>query len=518
MKYRRAIVCLSVFAMLVSAVTGQEKEVRLSLDESIATALRNNLNVAVEILNPELSEISISQAKEKFLPQLALEFGNQHSNTPSYSFLEAAEEVTSDFHEYQAKLLQQIPTGGQFSIDLYSYKSDSNQRFQTINPRYGSSLSFNFKQPLLKNFGFKTSRKEIIVARNNLDISETKFKGILMNTIYSVEKAYWDLAYSVAHLEVMRQSLKLAQDLLAKNKREVEVGTLAPIEVLTAEAEVATREADILQGEVAVKNNEDSLRTVINLKAENKDMAVTIVASDSPRYEEFSITVDEALRKGLENRPDLQELRLDIKNKDIEAGYAKNQLLPELTLNASYWSPGLSGSQLLYQDDNPLSGVIIGVVPGNASDALRDALNFRYNNWYVGLTLSVPTNTVFSRAQYAQARVNLEKKQLELESKEQQVFLEIRNAVRAVETNFKRINAYKIARQLAERKLEAEEKKLKVGLTTNYIVLQHQRDLATARSNELKAVADYILSQAALDKAMGTTLISKNVKPGMLSR
>jgi outer membrane protein TolC len=130
----------------------------------------------------------------------------------------------------------------------------------------------------------------------------------------------------------------------------------------------------------------------------------------------------------------------------------------------------------------------------------------------VGLTLTVPTNTLFSRAQHAQARVNQEKAQLTLKNTEQQTFLEIRNAVRLVETNYKRIAAYRLARELAEKKLEAEDKKLKVGLTTNYIVLQHQRDLATTRSNELRAIADYLLAQAALEKAMGVSLDKKNIR------
>jgi len=517
MKSRIIIVC-ALLGIFIALLVGQDSELRLSLDECIATALRNNLNVAVEIKNPELSDISVSRAKEKFLPQLGFQYGNQHTNNPSVSFLEAADQVTADFMDYQVDLSQEIPTGGRFSVRLYSYKSDSNQLFQTINPRYGSSLSFNFSQPILKNFGFKTSRKEIIVAQNNLDISEAKFKSILLDTIYSVEEAYWNLAYNIAHLEVMRQSLKLAQDLLAKNKKEVEVGTLAPIEVLTAEAEVATREADILQAEVQVKNSEDSLKTIINIGEEQKDLQLPVIPADSPSYEEYRITIDEALRKGLENRPDLQEIRLDIKNKDVEVGYARNQLLPELTLNASYWSPGLSGSRILYENDDPLTGIVVGVIPGKASDALNDAFNLKYNNWYVGFTLTVPTNTVFSRAQYAEARVNFEKKQLELQHKEQQAFLEIRNAVRSVQTNYERIKAYKVARELAERKLAAEEKKLKVGLTTNYVVLQHQRDLATARSNELRAIADYILSLAALEKAMGTTLKARNISPGSVSR
>jgi outer membrane protein TolC len=143
---------------------------------------------------------------------------------------------------------------------------------------------------------------------------------------------------------------------------------------------------------------------------------------------------------------------------------------------------------------------------------LKDAVNFRYRNWGIGLTLTVPINSVFSRAQYAQAKVSMEQAELNLKNQEQQVFLEIRDAVRNVQTNYKRIQAYKIARELAEEKLEVEEKKLKVGLTTNYLVLQHQRDLANARSAELRAVIDYNLSLAVLDRALGMTLDKKNIK------
>ena len=509
---KNTMIGLLTIILMATGMTGQEKEIPLSLSECLEIALRNNLNVAVEVLNPELSNLSVSRAHEKFMPQFSFGYGNQHTDTPSYSWLEATDSVAAAYSDYQAQFLQEIPTGGRFDISLSSYKSDTTAKFQTINPRYGSRLAFNFTQPLLKNFGFNNSKKEIIVAKNNVEISDARFQTVLMDTVYNVEQSYLFLAYSVANLDVMQQSLKLAKDLLAKNKREVEVGTLAPIEVLTAQAEVATREADILQAEVQVQNYEDQLKTLINLEEEQDDISGKIIPTDLPTYSEYKITVDEALRIGMENRPDLRELKWDLKNKDIDVSYTKNQLLPDLSFNASYWSPGVSGSRIFYEDDNPLSDIVIGSSPGNSSDALKDVFGFKYNNWYVGLTLAVPTSSLFSRAEHAQARVNLEKAQLTLKNAEQQVFLEIRNAVRLVETNFKRIAAYRLARELAEKKLEAEDKKLLVGLTTNYIVLQHQRDLATARSNELRAIAEYVLSQAALDKAMGVSLENKNIR------
>nr|MBC8359428.1 TolC family protein [Candidatus Aminicenantes bacterium] len=214
----------------------------------------------------------------------------------------------------------------------------------------------------------------------------------------------------------------------------------------------------------------------------------------------------------LKNRPDLQATRIDINSKEIDLTYAKNQLLPDLNLQANYWSPGVSGTQIQYQDNNPLTDIIIGEIPGSSSNALKDAFNFRYRNWNVGITLSIPLNSFLSRAAHAQAKVNLEQTMLSFKDQEQQIFLEIRNAVRAVQTDYKRVQAYKVARELAEKKLEAEQKKLLVGLTTNYVVLQYQRDLANTRSAELRAIIDYNLSLATLDRAMGKSLQNKNIR------
>jgi outer membrane protein TolC len=307
--------------------------------------------------------------------------------------------------------------------------------------------------------------------------------------------------------------LKLAQDLLEKNEKAVEVGTLAPIEILSAQSAVATREADILQAEAVLKDNEDRLKTIINLAAEEEGAELAkIIPLDKPAFEKKEVTLDEALRTAMYNRPDLNATRIDLKNKELNLSYSSNQLLPNLSLNASYWSPGITGDQILYLNDNPFSGVVIGTIPGITSDALKDAFNFKYKNWSVGITLDIPLNTFLSRADYAQARVNLDQAMLKIKDQEQQLFLEIKNAVRAVQTDYKRVQAYKVARELAAKTLEAEEEKLKVGITTPFFVLQYQTDLATAQTNELKAMIDYNLSLARLNRAMGTSLKEKDIR------
>jgi len=498
--------------LLINGTWAQQKEKSLSLEDCILKTMKNNLSVAVEVLNPELADISVSKEKEKFFPSLSFAYGTENTNTASFSWIDAAEQITTEFNDYAAQFVQLIPTGGELSVSLYGYKNDTNRKFQTINPRYGTTLYFNFAQPLLKNFGFKANRKEIIVAKNNRDVSENQLKTALLETIYNVEEAYWNLVYNIENLKVKKQSLELARDLLAKNKREVEVGTTAPIEILSAQSEVATREADILQAEAMVKNSDDLLKTIINLAAEEEEADIEVIPVDKPTYEKKEVTLEEALRIALENRPDLRASKIDVKSKEINLSYAKNQLLPDLSFRASYWSPGVSGTQILYLNDDPLSEIVIDTLPGKPSEALKDAFKFRYQNWFVGVTLSIPLNTFLSRAEYAQAKTELDQSVLRLKNQEQQIFLEIKTAVRAVQTDYKRVEAYRIARELAEEKLEAEEKKFKVGLTTNYIVLQYQRDLADAQSAELRAVIDYNLSLAGLDKALGITLENRNIK------
>ncbi len=513
MKAKRTIgVCLWL-AGLITGARGQAVEKAMGLEECILTAMKNNLAVAVEILNPELADIAVSRAREIFIPRLSMGYQQDSQISGSYSWIDAAQDVSTTSNGYETSLTQLIPFGGEFAVSLQSYEIESNRKFQTINPRFGSTLNFSFSQPLLRSFGFLATQREIIVARTNRDISETRLSTLLQQTVYQVEEAYWNLVYSVQDLGVKKTSLKLAEDLLAKTKRESEVGRLAEIELLSAEAEAASRRADILQAEASVRNNENILKTLVNLKSED-GQPVKIVPIDSPRVEKKEMTFEEAVRIAIARRPDLETSRLDLKSREISFSYAKNQLLPDLRLQASYWSPGLSGNQILYLNNDPFSGIVIGTLPGGASTALKDALKFRYKNWSVGLSLNIPLDTLLSRAQYNQAKVEVTQAELRLKNQEQQILLEIENAVNSVGTDHQRVQAYQAARELAEKKLAGEEKKLQVGMSTNYIVLQYQRDLANARSAELQALIDYNLSLARLDRALGTSLENKSIRIG----
>jgi len=497
---------------LAASAWPQGRELRLSLDDCIQHALRNNLTLAAEVLTPRIDEESVGLANQIFLPQLSLSVGQYNRNSASFSWINAADTVTTESGDYGLRLAQLLPTGGLLEANLYSYKTDSTESFLTINPRYGSTLTFEFTQPLLRNFGPRATRQQIIVAQNNRAISASDFRRTLMDTVTRVEDAYWNLVYSIENLRAGQESLKYARDFLHKNQKELEAGLIAPLEIFNARAEVAGREADIIQAEADVRNSEDVLRTLINLPAAEGEAPPVLVPTDSPRLDEKTMTLDEAVGLAFENRPELEAGRIRIRTSDVNLSVARNGLLPVLNLSASYWSPGVSGTRILYQDDNPLTRIIVGEIPGGASAALKDALNLRYRNWSVNLTLDIPLDTVLSRAAFARAKLESEQAALRLKDLEQQALLDVQTALRAVETDLKRALAYRAARTFEEEKLRAEEKKLAAGLSTSYTVLQHQRDLAAARTNELRAVADYNLSLARLDRALGLTLKAKNIR------
>ncbi len=504
--------CLFAAVLAVPFASAQEKtEVSLTLEDAVIKALKGNLNLAVEVIGPGLADAGLTLAKEAFLPRAEVSLNRSSNESPSYWFLQGSGTVIDRQSDFGFSVAQKVPTGADLSLSLNGYRSETNQAFQLINPRYGSTLRLDFTQPLLRGFGFKVSRRQILVARNDVTISENQFRSALMDTVYSVQEAYWNLVYAVENLKFSEQSLQLGKDLLVKTRKEVEVGQTAPIEVLNAEATVAQREADILAAEVQVRRGEDLLRSVINLTAEPGGPGIRIRPSEKPGFAPRTVNLDEALQTARAKRPDLQIQRTTIESRKIDFSVARNQTLPGLDLKLSYYSPGISGDRILYLNDDPLLGVVIGKQKGSSSGAIKDSFKLLYPNWTIGVTLSLPIADTFSRANYAAARLQMEQAQAQLKSQDQQVALEVGDAVRSVETDAKRVEAYRIARELAERRLAAETKKLGVGLTTNYFVLQYQEALANARSMEIKALVDYNLSIARLERSTGMSLEARSI-------
>ena len=512
MTMKRICGALLAVALLAGSGFGQEakNQLTLSLEDSIVRALKNNLNVAAEVISPGLASENVALAKQIYQPSLALDLsGNRYEQLSSWS-LQSTGTLINKTTSSSATITQRIPFGGTFQASVSYDYAKNNQLFQNYNPSYSGRLNFVLTQPLLKNFGWTVSRREIIIAQNSFSSSRSQFKSVLINTIYSVEEAYWNLVYSIENLKTLRQSLESGRDLLAKTKREVEVGTKAPIEVLNAETTVATREANILQAEASVKRSQDQLRTLMNVGADPAGARQDLIPADKPEFKPFAITLDEAYAQAMARRPDLDTARSQIETKSINFRYAKNQRLPQLDLQLVKLSPGLSGQQYIFDPLDPFAPPTPGA-PGSAREAMRDAFKFLYNNWTAGLTLTIPFGDVFGKAGYAYAKLDLEQAQALLKTQEQQIFLEVSEAVRTLETAAKSVDAYRIAREFAEKQLEAEMKKLSVGMSTNYFVLTYQDALASARSLEIQSLVGYNIAVANIAKVTGTTLEQRNV-------
>jgi len=273
---------------------------------------------------------------------------------------------------------------------------------------------------------------------------------------------------------------------------------------------VARREADILQAEALVRRNQDQIRTLLNLGVDPEAMGQNIVPADKPEFRPYSITFDEAFAKAMARRPDLESAKSTIETKSLNFRFAKNQRLPQLDLQLVKASPGISGQQYLYDPNDPFGQPIPGA-PGSAGKAFNDAFRFVYDNWTAGVTLTIPFGDVFGKANYAYAKLDLEQAQARLKTQEQQIFLEVSDAVRVLETAAKSVDAYRIARELAEKQLEAEMKKLNVGMSTNYFVLTYQDALASARSMEMQALVAYNVAVATIAKVTGSTLEDRNI-------
>ena len=363
----RAFLVLALLGLFCGSALGQEtKELTLTLEDSIVRALKNNLNVAAEVINPSLASASVLQARQMYTPTIQLDLSGNRFEQASTGPFQASDTYANNSTSSSAAISQRIPFGGTLQASLSYDYSRSNQRYQSFNPSYSGRLNFVLTQPLLKNFGWTVSRREIIVAENSFASSRSQFKEVLIDTVYSVEQAYWNLVYSIENLKTQVQALESGRDLLAKTKREVEVGTKAPIEVLNAEATVARREADILQSEASVKRSQDLLRALLNLGADPSAAGQILVPSDKPEFRPYAITLEEAYAQAMARRPDLETAKTTIETKTVNFSIAKNQRLPQLDLQLVKASPGISGQQFIYDPDNPLLSPHAGD-PGSAA-------------------------------------------------------------------------------------------------------------------------------------------------------
>jgi outer membrane protein len=484
---------------LPSASPDTRPALELSLQDAVARALENNTNIAVEKINPQISEENLKLAKGYYEPLLFSTLTDGSVTSPSRNVFAGGDTVKNDTLIWDFGASQPLPTGGGVRLDFNNSRDNTDSTVTTFNPSFASSLLLQAQQPLLKNFKIDANRYQIQVAKRNRDISEVEFKETVVNTTANVKQLYYELIYAADNLQAQRQSLALATKLVEENRIKVRVGTMAPLDVVAAEAEQASREESVIVAENALWQAEDALKQSIFPKNDPAVWNLHIVPTERPTAERVAVDLEAAIKIALEQRTDLVAQRLSLENAEYGVKFTKNQKLPQLDLIASYGSNGIGGTQIIRNPDDPL-GPPIGTVPGGFGDALGGVFGRDFPTWQVGFNVSYAILNKQNSAAAARAQLLRDQQQAILRRAELQVASEVRTTGRNVETNYKRVESTRAARVLAERRLDAEEKKFAAGLSTNFLVTQAQRDLAVAQVAELRAIADYRESVVQFDR------------------
>lgn len=479
---------------------------RLSINEAVAMALEQNIDLQVDRIDPQVQDLSISVAKSNWTPAFFSNVQTRSQSNPTTDIFGGAASVTNDNLTSQAGVQQLLPWGGgNYTAFWNTGRSTTSNIFSTFNPQLSSTLGFNYTQPLLRNFTIDATRQQVLVSRKNREISDVQLNQSIAVTSRNVKNAYWDLVFAINNLAVQRQSLQLAQQSFRDNRARVEIGTMAPLDIVQAEAEVAQREESVILAEAAIQTREDTLRALIANPVDQPDFWNTrIEPADLPNFEPIAVDVEGAVRNALASRTDLATTRKQLEANDISIRYFRNQSMPDVNALVNYSAFGLAGTRLeLTPGLNP---EIISRSPRGFGGALNDIFASDYPTWSMQLQVNYPIGSSNAEANLARARLQDSQARKQLQSNELQVTTQIRSLARNVTTNAKRVEATRASRALAEKRLQAEEKKFTAGMTSSFLVIQAQRDLSNARNNELQAIIDYLKSVVDFETAQQSPL------------
>jgi outer membrane protein len=474
-------------------VTGPVRQ--LTVDEAVQLALEQNLEVQAQRLNPQVQDYSVAQARTAWTPSFSAGVFGQNQDAPPSSFLSGGTDViTTQNAGTELAVSQLLPWGTNYAVSWDSARMTTNNIFTQFDPQLTSNLSAFIEQPLLRNFKIDSARWQLLASRNNREIADIDLRQTMATTTRNVKNAYWEYKYALASLEVARQSLELAQESLRNTRSRVEIGTLAPIDIVEAESEVAQREEAVILAEAAIGQSEDRLRSLVFDPNTPEFWNMRIEPIDPVPFEVQAVDVDGAVRRALSERTDVAQTKKTLDRTSIDERFYRNQTLPDINVRVDYNATALAGTQLL-RGEGAFPPPVIGEVQRPFSDLLGDVFGSQFPTWRFGLNVSYPIGTSSAEATLARTRLLARQSNLQLRDLELQVTTQVRDAARQLMANAKRVEATRASRVLFERRLEAEEKKFAAGMSTSFQVFQAQRDLSTARNAELRATLDYNLSQ-----------------------
>jgi outer membrane protein len=464
----------------------------LTIDEAVRLALDNNLGIQIARFNPQVQDLSVALARSAWTPSFTTVIQGASAATPNSGFLSGAttgqNKTTTGRMLSNVGLFQPTPWGGSYSLGWDSTRSTTTNVFSNFSPQLQSSLSFDIRQPLLRNFSIDNLRLQVIQSQKDRDIADFQLQQSIATTSRAVRNAYWDLAYANASLLVQRQSLDLANESLRETNARIQIGTTPPIDAVEAQAEVAAREQAVIVAEAQIETAQDNLRALVLNQSAPDFWTTRFVPTELPAFEPTAVDVDAAVRNALQMRTDLLQARKSLEAADVNIKYFRNQTLPDVTATFDYGLTGLGGT--------PVARV--------------NNLGIPFPSWTVGLNIAYPLGHSQQEANLARAQLETTQAETQLKNAELQVVTQVRNVGRQVVTGERLVDSTRAARGLAEQRLDAEQKKLAAGTSTNFLVFQAQRDLAQARNDELNAILSYYRAQTDFETVQIAPVLGAN--------
>ncbi len=533
---------LAPFPVLQRVGVEMSDQHSLSLREAIEMALANNKDIEVARQNVRTSEFDLQGARGVYDPRFITNSYYERAETPSASFLSgSATGAVTQSGFFSASSFQGLTPkfGGGYRVDFVSNRVTSDNQFAALNPQYPTALTFNYTQPLLRGLRFDQNRRLIEIARKNLSLTDAQFRQRAIETITNVQRAYWDLVFALRNLQIQRDAVHDARAQLEHNKRLVEEGILAPIDVVAAEAQVSGFEQSVYSALDDVGRTENNLK---NLIAENRQAAIwnfAIVPTDPVDLQTPPVALPEAMTAALKSRPELQASDVAREINVIEQRFAREQTRPQVDLVGSYGVVGLAGTLNTSGGLNPLTAssaqlrdrinqisVLNGLQPlpdpvqtpipdtliGGFPQSFGNLAANRFNNYRVGVNVNIPFRNRTAEAQYGRTLVDETRIRVQREQLEQLIQVDVRNALQLVQTAESRLRSSAVARNASEQQYASERRKLDSGQSTVFLVLERQTALTTARGNELRAQTELNKAIAELQRATGNALEANRVE------
>ncbi|HWW84637.1 MAG TPA: TolC family protein [Vicinamibacterales bacterium] len=493
----------AIQAAAAQANPAQPQPVRqLSIEDAVNLALEQNLGIQIQRLDPQVQDTGVVQARSFWMPTVSNSLSRNTQDQPGTSALSPSYNNGTISNTVAANQL--LPWGGgNYNFSWNNQRVTSTYAFASFSPQLQSTFNASFTQPIGRNFKIDQVRQQVKIAGKLRDLSDVQLKAVVVQTMRSVKDAYWDLVYSINNLATQRQSLELSQQSLRDNEKRVQIGTMAPIDIVQAQAEVASNQQNVITAEAAIKSAEDKLRGLVFDPAAPNFWTMRLEPTDALPFQEQTVDVDQAVRAALENRLDLKQAKNTMDQSDINILYFRNQILPDVNATAAYTAFGIGGAALGSVDPTTVAAGVIPTRPiisqTGYGHVLSNVFTNAYPQWTFGVQVGYPLGASTAKANLERAKLQYQEAQTQYKNAEMQIVLQVRDSARQVQTNQERVKSARASRELQEKKLEAEEKKMAAGMSTPFFVIQAQRDLASARTVETQAISDFNKSLVDLD-------------------